>query len=139
MDSYALQLQSTMTDQQRVMFQNEYYARRKDSAVGVLLAVFLGSFGAHRFYLGENGIAIIYILFCWTLIPHLIALIEAFFMPGRVRRWNDQMAADVANRVRLVNAPTSTPPTSAGSVFCTYCGKPVIAGSQFCPACGKPA
>jgi TM2 domain-containing membrane protein YozV len=138
MDTYALQLQSTMTDQQRVAFQGEYFARRKDSAVGVLLAVFLGSFGAHRFYLGENGIAIIYILFCWTLIPHLIALVEAFFMPGRVRRWNDQMAAEVANRVRMINtAEPAAQPTSGAMVYCTKCGKPLPASTQFCASCGS--
>lgn len=138
MDPYALQLQSTMTDQQRVAFQGEYFGRRKDPAVGVLLAVFLGSFGAHRFYLGQNGIAILYILFCWTLIPHLIALIEAFFMPGRVRHWNDQMAAEVANRVRL-GAASVVPaqPTTTATAFCTHCGKPVSGNTQFCAACGN--
>lgn len=126
-----------MTDQQRVAFQGEYFARRKDPAVGVLLAVFLGSFGAHRFYLGQNGIAILYILFCWTLIPHLIALIEAFFMPGRVRRWNDQMAAEVANRVLLMHASVGNAQSQSGAaVFCTQCGKPIAGGSQFCAACG---
>jgi len=137
MDTYALQLQTSMTDQQRVAFQGEYFARRKDPAVGVLLAVFLGSFGAHRFYLGQNGIAIIYILFCWTLIPHLIALIEAFFMPGRVRRWNDQMAFEVANRVKLTTSTLTAPTTTVASLFCTHCGKPMPGGTQFCATCGK--
>ena len=123
-----------MTDQQRIAFQNEYYARRKDSAVGVLLAVFLGSFGAHRFYLGQNGIAIIYILFCWTLIPHLIALIEAFFMPGRVQRWNDNMATTIATRVRFLYPPEGAAPAGA---FCVHCGKPMASSAQFCAACGK--
>jgi TM2 domain-containing membrane protein YozV len=139
MDTYALQLQSTMTDQQRVAFQGEYFARRKDPAVGVLLAVFLGSFGAHRFYLGQNGIAIIYIVFCWTFIPHLIALIEAFFMPGRVRRWNEHMASEVASRVRMGSAILAPPLTSGAATFCTHCGKPVPAGAQFCAACGSAA
>jgi len=139
MDTYALQLQSTMTDQQRVAFQSEYFARRKDSAVGVLLAVFLGSFGAHRFYLGQNGIAIIYILFCWTFIPHLVALIEAFFMPRRVRRWNEQMAYEVANRVRTGATILSAPRVSGAAVFCTHCGKPIPDGAQFCSACGSAA
>ncbi|HEX8711589.1 MAG TPA: NINE protein [Terracidiphilus sp.] len=126
-----------MTNEQRVAFQGEYFARRKDPAVGVLLAVFLGSFGAHRFYLGQNGIAILYILFCWTLIPHLIALIEAFFMPGRVRRWNDNMAAEVANRARALYASAGTAqPQSGATVFCTHCGKPIAGGAQFCSACG---
>ncbi len=139
MDTYALQLQSTMTDPQRVAFQAEYFARRKDSLIGVLLAVFLGSFGAHRFYLGQNGIAIIYILFCWTLIPHLIALIEAFFMPGRVLRWNEQMAYEVANRVRMGSAAVVPPTAPGATVFCTQCGKPIPAGAQFCAGCGKVA
>ncbi len=137
MDTYALQLQSSMTNEQRIAFQHEYYSRRKDPVVGVLLAVFLGSFGAHRFYLGQNGIAIIYILFCWTLIPHLIALIEAFFMPGRIREWNDRMAAEVANRVLLMGTAAGSAPASPASGFCTHCGKPMPAGVQFCSVCGK--
>ena len=128
-----------MTDQQRVAFQGEYFARRKDAAVGVLLAVFLGSFGAHRFYLGQNGIAIIYILFCWTLVPHVVALIEAFFMPGRVRRWNEQMAYEVANRVRMGSAVVAPSIGAGATAFCTHCGKPIPAGAQFCAACGKVA
>ena len=140
MDTCALQLQSTMTDQQRIAFQGEYFARRKDPAVGVLLAVFLGSFGAHRFYLGQNGIAIIYILFCWTLIPHLVALIEAFFMPRRVRRWNEQMAYEVANRVRMGSAVIAPPLAASGATaFCTHCGKAIPSGAQFCAACGNAA
>ncbi|MGZ4815855.1 MAG: NINE protein [Terriglobales bacterium] len=138
MDTYALQLQSSMTNEQRVAFQTEYFARRKDPVIGVLLAIFLGSFGAHRFYLGQNGIAILYILFCWTLIPHLIALIEAFFMPGRVERWNANMAAEIANRVRAgFPAAALVPAASSGTVFCTHCGKPVPSNAQFCSACGN--
>lgn len=144
MDTYALQLQSTMTDTQRVAFQGEYFARRKDPAIGFLLAFFLGSFGAHRFYLADNGLAIAYLLFFWTGIPGLIGFVESFFMPGRVRRWNDQMATEVANRVRLINAPANAapaaaqPPPPGGAVFCTHCGQPMSAGAQFCQGCGKP-
>ncbi len=140
-DTYALQLQSMMTDQQRLAFQGEYFARRKDPVIGILLAVFLGSFGAHRFYLGQNGIAIIYIVFCWTAIPGFIALIEAFFMPGRIRAWNAQMAADVSNRVRMGYAPVAAPvapsPPLFATAFCTHCGKPVPGNAQFCQACGS--
>jgi len=41
-----------------------------------LLAIFLGSFGAHKFYLKKNKEGIIYLLFCWSLIPTIIGLIE---------------------------------------------------------------
>jgi TM2 domain-containing membrane protein YozV/Tfp pilus assembly protein PilE len=47
-----------------------------DKTALALLAFFLGGFGAHKFYLGKYGQGILYILFCWTGIPALIAFIE---------------------------------------------------------------
>lgn len=47
----------------------------KNKTTAALLAVFLGGLGIHRFYLG-NWIGIVYLLFCWTLIPSVIAFIE---------------------------------------------------------------
>lgn len=43
----------------------------------VLLAIFLGGLGIHKFYSGKTALGVLYILFCWTFIPSLIALIEA--------------------------------------------------------------
>lgn len=134
MDPYALQLQASMTNEQRIAFQGEYFGRRKDPAVGVLFAVFLGSFGAHQFYLGQNVIAIFYLVFFWTGIPGLIAL-EAFFMPSRVRRWNDQLAAETANKVLQVSG--QLPMQAGANAFCTHCGKPIANNAQFCAICGS--
>jgi TM2 domain-containing membrane protein YozV len=33
-------------------------------------------FGAHKFYLGKTGQGIVYLVFFWTAIPALIALVE---------------------------------------------------------------
>lgn len=41
-----------------------------------LLAFFLGGVGAHKFYAGKIGIGILFIIFCWTLIPAFIASID---------------------------------------------------------------
>jgi TM2 domain-containing membrane protein YozV len=41
-----------------------------------IFAILLGSFGVHRFYLGQIGWGILYVLFCWTLIPAVAGLIE---------------------------------------------------------------
>lgn len=48
----------------------------KSKTVAALLAIFLGSFGAHRFYLRSYGWGILYLLFFWTLIPGLIGFAE---------------------------------------------------------------
>jgi TM2 domain-containing membrane protein YozV len=42
----------------------------------VLFAFFLGGFGAHKFYLGKPGMGVLYIVFCWTFIPLIIAFVE---------------------------------------------------------------
>ncbi|PBC74029.1 TM2 domain-containing protein [Fibrobacter intestinalis] len=41
-----------------------------------LFAFFLGGIGVHKFYAGKVGQGIVYLLFCWTLIPCIIALVE---------------------------------------------------------------
>lgn len=50
----------------------------KSKSTTVLLALFLGTFGAHRFYLGQIGLGVAYLLFCWTFIPLIIATIDFF-------------------------------------------------------------
>lgn len=44
--------------------------------IAVLLAIFLGGVGAHKFYLGRIGQGILYLLFFWTFIPALVAFVE---------------------------------------------------------------
>ena len=47
----------------------------KNRFIAALLAIFLGGFGVHKFYLGKwNGI--FYLLLCWTYVPVIIAFIE---------------------------------------------------------------
>jgi TM2 domain-containing membrane protein YozV len=48
----------------------------KSKTAAALLAFFLGGIGAHKFYLGQTGAGIVYLLFCWTFIPALIAFFE---------------------------------------------------------------
>lgn len=49
--------------------------RRVNKLVYALLAIFLVSFGIHKFYAGRM-VGIVYILFFWTCIPGLIGFIE---------------------------------------------------------------
>lgn len=48
----------------------------KSKTTATLLAFFLGGFGVHRFYLGQTGLGLLYLLFCWTFVPAVIAFID---------------------------------------------------------------
>lgn len=48
----------------------------KNRVVAGLLAIFLGSLGIHKFYLGKWGWGIIYLVFSWTVIPGILGVIE---------------------------------------------------------------
>ena len=104
-----------MTEQQRLLFMTRYNAEKKDVLAGVLLCFFLGGFGAHRFYMGQIGLGVLYLIFFWAVIPHLVALVECFFMPGRVRRYNQELAYMLAQQVRTAFpvAPPMVPPAIA--------------------------
>src|ERR1700761_2630417 len=101
-------------DQQRATFYYQMAAVQKDEVLGVLLALFLGSFGLHHFYLKQNGLGILYLVFFWTGIPGLAGFFEAFFMPGRVRAYNAQQAAYIAASLgpAQANAGPMTPATA---------------------------
>lgn len=50
---------------------------KRNRIVAVLLAFFLGGFGFHKFYLGKIFQGLLYLIFCWTFIPAIIAFFEA--------------------------------------------------------------
>ncbi|RUO23002.1 hypothetical protein CWE09_13810 [Aliidiomarina minuta] len=62
----------------------------KNKVVAGVLALFLGGFGIHRFYLGQWW-GIFYLLFFWTFIPSFIALIEAIvFLVSGDQQWEQK-------------------------------------------------
>jgi TM2 domain-containing membrane protein YozV len=125
------------TDQQRAFFQAQMSAWQKDEVVGVLLALFLGTFGAHHFYLHKNGLGILYIISFWTGVPTIIGLVECFFMPGRVRQYNLALATYFSAQISPAPAPPVTAPNEiVVSQTCPNCGAPVAAGANFCGRCG---
>ena len=48
----------------------------KSRITAALLAFFLGGIGVHKFYMGKTVMGILYLLFCWTFIPAIIAFVE---------------------------------------------------------------
>ena len=54
---------------------NANWPVRSKIAAGIL-AILLGGLGIHKFYLGKIGQGILMLLFCWTMIPGIIGLVE---------------------------------------------------------------
>ncbi|MGA2755555.1 MAG: NINE protein [Terracidiphilus sp.] len=105
----------------QAIFYQQYNAARRDEVVGILLALFLGDFGAHHFYMRRTGLGILYLCFFWTGIPAILGFIECFFMPGRVREFNAIQAAAIAASLGIavpgwgqeVNVTVNMPPQGA--------------------------
>lgn len=45
-----------------------------------LFAILLGSLGIHKFYLGQVGWGIVYLLFFWSMIPAIVGIIEGILL-----------------------------------------------------------
>jgi len=54
-------------------------AKGKSKAAAILLALFLGGIGFHKFYLGQTGMGIIYLIFFWTGLPMIVGFIEGIW------------------------------------------------------------
>lgn len=50
----------------------------KNRTVAIALGVLAGGLGAHRFYLGEIKMGILYLVFFWTFIPLFVGLYDAY-------------------------------------------------------------
>ncbi len=48
----------------------------KNKTTAAILAFLLGGLGVHKFYLGKTMQGLLYLVFCWTFIPALIAFVE---------------------------------------------------------------
>lgn len=94
-------LARTMSEQQKMMFLSEMSRVRKDKTTAILLALFLGGFGAHKFYLGQIGLGVLYAVICWTLLPAFLALIECFFMGKTVETYNAAKAQEIAMKIKM--------------------------------------
>lgn len=129
------------------VFYQQYDAARRDEVVGILLALFLGTFGIHHFYLRRTGLGILYCCFFWSGIPAILGLIECFFMPGRVREFNALQAAAIAATLGIpvpgwgqapLHVTASMPPNApTAPVVCARCQTSNPGGSRFCSVCGN--
>ena len=143
-----------MNENQRSWFYAEYERASKSDVVGVLLALFFGTFGIHHFYLHRNGLGVLYLVFSWTGIPAILGFIECFLMPSRVRQYNAIQAQHIASQILGYPVPFAAPsappyaapayaapayaaaPYAAAARTCSACGRALDPSAAFCTACG---
>lgn len=110
----------SLTTQQQMLIEQRITNDAKSPVVAYLLLIFLGGFGAHRFYLGKTGTAItmliMFVLGWLTLVLGvglllLIAvgiwsLVDIFLIPGMVQQ--DKDAIRQRQVTTMLYAPVSS-------------------------------
>lgn len=96
----------------------------KSKSTAIVLALFLGGVGLHKFYLGKNFQGFLYLVFCWTFIPAFISLLEGFsYMTYSQERWDKDF-----------NGVGS--PKAGGQKKCPDCAELVLFEAKKCKHCG---
>jgi len=76
-----------------------YEANKKTALVAYILWFFLGLFGAHNFYLERTGVAVAQLILSLVIVGLVVTiiwvLVDAFLIPGWVRRQNNLLAAQL--------------------------------------------
>ncbi|OAV44911.1 NINE protein [Lewinella sp. 4G2] len=88
----------------------------KSKIVAAILAWFLGAFGGHKFYLGQVGRGVLYLVFFWTFIPAIISFFEAIILLTMDDRKFDRLyngVTDGAGGTTIVVQNYGAQPTAA--------------------------
>lgn len=62
----------------------------RSKTIAALLALFFGGIGAHRFYTGQYLWCILYVVFCWTFVPMVLAFFEGIYFLCRSKEGFDK-------------------------------------------------
>ncbi|WP_265506906.1 TM2 domain-containing protein, partial [Paracoccus rhizosphaerae] len=110
---------NALDTQQQILIEQRVTNDGKSAVIAYLLLVFLGAFGAHRFYLGKTGTGVamllLWIVGLLTLVlgVGLIALaavgiwafVDLFLIPGMIREDQERLRARLAFDMNLRPAP----------------------------------
>lgn len=99
----------TLSCAQEIFFETEYGRHRRRPTTAFLLCLLLGAFGAQTFYLEGREAGLRRLLFCWTLVPAVLALIELPHIVEHVREYNAELARTLLHALGQTDvAPVGT-------------------------------
>ncbi|MGD0008473.1 MAG: WG repeat-containing protein [Terriglobia bacterium] len=148
------QLGANLTPQQKLFFHQEYAKQNRSPSTALVLALLLGGFGAHRFYLRQWGWGIAYVLFSWTFVPIVASLVECFLIRKRTENYNKEVARQIIQKMKIIfsepgagSAPggvESLPhdgsrlaPDFRDERECPYCAEKILKKARVCKHCGR--
>lgn len=88
-----------LTTQELQILSSEMEKRKKSSGTAWLLWIFLGGVGAHRYYLGKTGTAILMTLTLGCL--GIWTLIDLFLLSGMIRNTNAEIERQIIEEIRV--------------------------------------
>ncbi|WP_405023519.1 TM2 domain-containing protein [Limnohabitans sp.] len=105
----------------------------KSKTTAGLLALFLGGLGMHKFYLGKWVQGLIYLVFCWTFVPAVIAFFEAIFL---FIKSDAEFQAAYGDSSYIMTPSGLVHATADSHVKCPDCRELVIKDARKCRHCG---
>jgi TM2 domain-containing membrane protein YozV len=98
-----------LTTQDKILIEQRIANEKPSTGTAYLLAIFLGWFGAHRFYLGRTGSAVTMLILTCTIVGIAITLVwhfvDLFLIPGMIRERVEQLRRDFTMEA-MATAPT---------------------------------
>jgi len=82
-----------LTTEEKILIEQRVTNEKPSVGVAYILLIFIGLLGAHRFYLGRTGSAIVMLILSLTVIGLLVTaiwnLVDLFLIPGMAREKTD--------------------------------------------------
>ena len=100
-----------LSTQEKILIEQRVANDKPSMSTAYVLGIFLGLLGAHRFYLGRTGSAIVMLLLSCTIVGLVITIpwhvIDWFLIGGWVREKTDDLRRDYTMRA-MADAPAAT-------------------------------
>lgn len=95
---------------EKLQFQMQLTSRQRATGVGIALALLLGGLGAHKFYLKENGMGVLYALMGtigWAIIipPFIVgiaSIFDACTMESQVTKFNNALGREIKTEIEAM-------------------------------------
>lgn len=97
--SHKLMLTKDLNPEEKDFYFRSIQAAKRDPRRAILLALFLGSFGAHHFYLGKYRVGLLYLAFCWSLFPMVLSWGECLMLRNQVKNYNRRLSRNLMEKI----------------------------------------